>query len=190
MSWRDLVNQLTADMRTPIEYEKYCQSLFRLEGWKSETTPQTGDQGADLICSYDTMRVVVQCKQYSAPVGNSAVQEALSARVFYGADKAIVVTNTGYTKSAQDLARKTLVELLLDSDIREWAKKQKRWGAPHYVSLDLEELIATLNSHGFAVSRTKNGSFVINTKTGPIHVATESAFAGYADTLLKKLKLV
>ncbi len=168
---------------TPEEYEKYCFSIFRLAGWSGKTTPRTGDQGADLVCESGGFRVVVQCKQYSKPVGNSAVQEVLAVRVFYEAALAAVVTNTSFTKSAIELARRTSVHLLHHSEVREWAKKYKN-GSAHEIS-SIREMMATLNLHGYRVKRAKSGVFEIETASGIRHISGEGAFFIYAGQLIK-----
>lgn len=72
----------------------------------------SGDQGADVIAQRNGTKVVVQCKMYSLPVGNKAVQEAIAAKQHYLADEAWVVTNNTYTKSAKQLAISSGVKLL------------------------------------------------------------------------------
>ena len=56
--------------------------------------------------------MVVQCKLYSQPVGNKAVQEAFAAKNFQGCDVAVVVSNASYTQSARQIASTTGVLLL------------------------------------------------------------------------------
>jgi len=80
-------------------------------------TPKTGDQGADIVIKYDEMTGVVQCKLYSQPVGNAAVQEVIAAREYYQAAIAIVVSNANYTASARQLAGIANVALLHHDDI-------------------------------------------------------------------------
>jgi restriction system protein len=70
----------------------------------------------DIIAERDGKRIVVQCKFYSKPVGNKAVQEA-AARLHGRADKAIVVSNAAYTKAARQLAGTTGVILLHHDDL-------------------------------------------------------------------------
>ena len=43
-------------------------------GWEVDITPKTGDQGVDLIASIEDVRVCIQCKNWSNPVRNKAVQ--------------------------------------------------------------------------------------------------------------------
>jgi restriction system protein len=102
---------------SPVEYEQYCARLLVESGWVARTTVATGDQGADVIASREGITVVVQCKKYSSPVGNKAIQEAHTAMSYYNADKAIVVSNAAYTTSAKQAAVKTGVLLLHHNDL-------------------------------------------------------------------------
>jgi len=75
------------------------------------TIKVTGDQGADLILSKDGEKIVVQAKKYAGKVSNKAVQEIAAAKKYYNADRAMVVTNSAFTKSAIELAFSNDVEL-------------------------------------------------------------------------------
>ncbi len=101
-----------ADIISGEHYETLCRNLLQAEGWKVETTPVTGDQGADLIAEAGGCRVVIQCKFYAKPVGNKAVQEAHAALGFHASDRAAVVSNASFTRSARQLAQSTGVTLL------------------------------------------------------------------------------
>ena len=67
--------------------------------------------GADLILRRRGEKIVVQAKRYEKNVGIAAVQEAVGSVAYYDADRAMVVTNSGFTKSARNLARQNEVEL-------------------------------------------------------------------------------
>lgn len=99
-------------VRTGIDYEYFCKHLLEVSGWDVLTTPATGDQGADLIGTKSGVRVVFQCKFYSQPVGNKAVQEAHTAKAFQRADYAVVVTNADFTAAARQLAQSSGVFLI------------------------------------------------------------------------------
>jgi restriction system protein len=105
------------DRTTPLEYEIYCASMLRKNGWEASTTKGSSDQGGDVVASHGKTRIVVQCKLYSKPVGNKAIQEAHAAKAHYGADYAAVVTNAGYTEQARQLANTTGVYLLHHADL-------------------------------------------------------------------------
>jgi restriction system protein len=81
------------------------------EGNSTQVKEQTSLQSAM------AKRIVVQCKFYSSPVGNKAVQEAAAARLHERADQAIVVSNAAYTKAARQLAGTTGVILLHHDDL-------------------------------------------------------------------------
>lgn len=118
----DYINEIVSekqdiDVISPYEYEQYCADVFINHGWNAVVTPGSGDQGADIIAEKNNKRIAIQCKMYSAPVGNSAVQEVFSAKRYYNASDALVITTIGYTKSAFDLAKKTNVYLITDKSI-------------------------------------------------------------------------
>jgi restriction system protein len=102
---------------TPLGFEVLCMEKLTSAGWDARATKTTGDQGADIVATFSDETLVVQCKLYSRPVGNKAVQEIAAARVHYGADYAAVVTNSSFTRAAQDLAASTGVKLVIFVDM-------------------------------------------------------------------------
>lgn len=110
-------NPSPPDQGKPIDFEHFCATLLERAGWQVSTTPASGDQGADVIAKKGNKSIVLQCKQYSKPVGNAAVQEAFAAKSHYGTTHAAVVTNAGYTKAATILAASTGVLLLDPNDL-------------------------------------------------------------------------
>lgn len=77
------------------------------------TTPVTNDKGADLIAVEPggNRRVCFQCKRYSHEVGIASVQEVFSAAKYYECDVAVVITNSSFTRQAQELAERIGVDL-------------------------------------------------------------------------------
>jgi hypothetical protein len=115
-------DDVVVDDISPIEFEHYCANLLLTSGWEAKVTKASGDQGIDIIGSYSNFKVVFQCKKYSQPVGNSAVQEIIAGKIFERADIAAVVTNTSFTPSARQLASSANVFLLHYTDIPKFAK--------------------------------------------------------------------
>ncbi len=97
---------------TPEEYELFCAYKLIQNGWDAETTIGSGDHGADVIATKDGKKLIVQCKKWSASVGNKAVQEVYSAKDYYDANIAAVVSNAPYTPAAKTIASKLDVMLL------------------------------------------------------------------------------
>ena len=100
-----------------IAYERFCAARLREGGWKARPTQASGDQGADIVAERDGLRLVVQCKRYGKPVGNSAVQEAAAAARYWSGDVAAVVSNAGFTPAARKLAAAADVVLLHHDDL-------------------------------------------------------------------------
>ena len=167
---------------SPIEFERFCASQLQLEGWSVMCTAVSGDQGADIIAESGNTRIAIQCKQYSQPVGNAAVQEAVAARIFYDADQAMVVSNASFTRSAVDLATKAAVLLLHHTKLREWGRQQVRSGPKR--SLSPDDLIAALNVSGYRVAIAPNGSCSIKTPDGPRYFSSKRALIQVAERLL------
>lgn len=102
---------------SPLDYERYCSSRLSDKGWQCNLTKASGDQGADVVAKKAGRILVVQCKKYSNPVGNGAVQEVISAKNFLHANYAAVVTNASFTRAAVELASATGVLLLHHTDL-------------------------------------------------------------------------
>lgn len=100
------------DRMSGVEFEALLEILFSRLGYSVQTTPTTGDFGADLIAVHrDGRRIAVQAKRYSGNVGVAAVQEVVAAKQFYRCRSGIVVTNSEFTKAAHKLAAANHVEL-------------------------------------------------------------------------------
>lgn len=88
------------------EFENHVAETYRKKGYKVELTKTNADQGADVIVSKGAQRIAVQCKQWTAMVGNDAVQQALSGKIFYNCNQAVVICTSDFTPAAKELARR------------------------------------------------------------------------------------
>ena len=94
-----------------LEFEYWCANALTKQGWNTQVSKASGDQGVDIIARRDGLSVAVQCKRYGQPIGNKAVQEIFAAKQFVGAKYACVIGTGGFTKSAKELAGATEVFL-------------------------------------------------------------------------------
>ncbi|GAK08350.1 restriction endonuclease [Geomicrobium sp. JCM 19038] len=100
------------DQMSGKEFERRLAVHFSYCGWHVQLTSDTGDYGADLVGENDHGgTVVIQAKRYKKNIGVRAVQEVNSAKTYYGAEQAIVITNQYFSKNAKELARRCSVEL-------------------------------------------------------------------------------
>ncbi len=106
------VTMYLVDAMDGFQFEEFLVEIFQTIGFDVKETKRTADQGADLFVSQFGRNMVIQAKNYTGSVGNAAVQQAISAKAFYGCDEAMVVTNSYYTKSAKELASATGVRLV------------------------------------------------------------------------------
>lgn len=118
-------NRLSVDVDSldPVGFERHCLDILNSHGWESRTTKGSGDQGIDIVATHSYVKAVFQCKKYSQPVGNAAVQEIIAGKAFEQADVAAVVSNATYTTSAKQLASTTGVHLLHFSELPAFAER-------------------------------------------------------------------
>ena len=105
-----------------INFENHCMEILKQNGWKVKQTPNTGDQGVDLIASIDKLRICIQCKDHKKVIGNNAVQEVSAGKIYWEGTHAVLVSKSGFTKSAQKLARANKVSLISDSELKDLEK--------------------------------------------------------------------
>jgi len=100
-----------ADM-SGTDFEHFCADLLRLNGFSDITvTPSSGDQGVDIVAKKEGVKYAIQCKHYSSPVGNTPVQEVAAGKLYYHCHVGVVLTNSVFTKGAEELAKATDVLL-------------------------------------------------------------------------------
>jgi HJR/Mrr/RecB family endonuclease len=98
------------------DFELFCARLLTKNGFENVLVTQgSGDQGVDILAEKDDIRYAIQCKNYAPKLGNGPVQEIYAGKVFYHCHVGVVMTNTTFTQSAQDLAEATNV-ILWDRD--------------------------------------------------------------------------
>jgi hypothetical protein len=104
------------------DYEYFVADIFNRSGCTTTLTKISGDHGADIFATKDSIKIAVQCKLYSSPVGNKSVQEIYSAKDYYDCHIACVVTSHSYTQAAKSAARKLGVRLLHHDQIEEFVR--------------------------------------------------------------------
>ena len=95
------------------DYEYLVAEYLRGHGYTGvKVTKGSGDFGVDVTAHKTGHKYAVQCKYYSSPVSLGAIQEAVAGKAFYNCDRAMVVTNSSFTKAARELAKANNVLLL------------------------------------------------------------------------------
>ena len=102
-----------------IKFENHCMEILKQYGWEVKETPKTGDQGVDLIASIKNLRICIQCKGHEKAIGNKAVQEISAGKLFWKGTHAVLVSKSGFTKSAQQLAKSNKVRLINEFQLKD-----------------------------------------------------------------------
>jgi len=117
-----------SDKMSAKDYELYCANLLNQSGWNSRLTKGSGDQGVDIIAEHGFYKAVFQCKKYTRPVGNAAVQEVIAGMHYEKANVAAVVTNSTFTISARQLANTANIFLLHNTELPEFIARLSESG--------------------------------------------------------------
>lgn len=96
---------------TAIQFKLYLKELFEHAGYKVGLTPSSNNF-VDFIISGNQGDIVVVTKKYSKSVSDVVIQRILTAKDYYRAKSAIVITTSSFTDSAINLAN--------DNDVSLW----------------------------------------------------------------------
>lgn len=101
------------DKMDGLQFEFYLKALFKELGYRTTVTIGSHDFGADLIMKNDRKKIVIQAKRYGykKKVSVNAIQQVYASKAYYKADKCLVITNSIFTKSAEQLAKACNVTL-------------------------------------------------------------------------------
>ena len=103
-----------ADKLDGFEFESFVAKILESNGFADvSVTRGSGDQGGDVLATREEEKLIIQAKRFSIDkkVTNSAVQEAIGATAWYNVNKGVVITNSIFTKSAKELAKRNNIEL-------------------------------------------------------------------------------
>lgn len=100
----------------PFAFENLVGNLFSAMGLDTRQTQTSRDGGVDVV-AFDTRpvlggKVVIQAKRYRNTVGVAAVRELYGTMINEGAIKGILVSTSGYGKSAFEFANDKPIELI------------------------------------------------------------------------------
>lgn len=99
-------------MNIGIEFEQKCIAKLREIGFENVSGTPITDYGADIIAHRQNIKYIFQCKYVKSKQGLAAVQEIMAARNYYSADKCVVISHSGFTRQAYNLAKPNLISLI------------------------------------------------------------------------------
>ncbi len=99
-------SKIDLDLMSPFDFEQFIADLFKKMGYNSYKTKKSGDQGVDVVAEKAGEKIAIQVKHFfQNSVGNKAIQEVVTGKKYYKAQKCMVITNSSFTKAARELAK-------------------------------------------------------------------------------------
>jgi len=95
-----------------LVFEKYVANLLKQQGYSNISLTEQYDYGVDIIANRDGICWGIQVKRYSGLVKADAVRQVVTGLRVYGCDRAMVITNSTYSRVALELARSNGCELI------------------------------------------------------------------------------
>ena len=87
------------------EFEYFVADWLKNRGYTDVQLTEHYDLGVDIVARKDGVTWGIQVKHYSGLVGINAVRQVVVALKMYGCDRAMVVTNSTFSRPAIELAR-------------------------------------------------------------------------------------
>ncbi len=100
------------DTMDGLGFEKYIANTLKKQGYSNVTLTQQYDYGVDIIANKDGVRWGIQVKRYSGLVKADAARQVVTGLRVYGCERAMVITNSTYSRVALELARSNGCELI------------------------------------------------------------------------------
>ncbi|MBC7708127.1 restriction endonuclease [Polaromonas sp.] len=92
------------DTMDGLKFEHYIKLLLERKGFYGVKLTERFDLGVDVIATKDNVTWGIQVKRYSGMVRANAVRQAVTALNYYKCDRAMVISNSFYSKPAKQLA--------------------------------------------------------------------------------------
>ncbi|WP_187291529.1 restriction endonuclease [Haloterrigena turkmenica] len=118
----------------PIEFEHFVADLWSRQGWETEVSTASNDEGVDIVADKQVggvdHRQVIQVKRYSNgnKIGRPDVQQYYALKVQDAkADAAVIVTTSTFTSTAKEWASEHNVKLIDGDDLVELIQEQRAY---------------------------------------------------------------
>lgn len=109
------------DYMDGLDFEQYVCRLMERQGYRDvHNVRGSGDFGVDVLATRSGVRFAVQVKRYKGNVSRRAISDAVTGKIHFDCDVAMVVTNSYFTASAKALAQSTQCELVDRDLLADW----------------------------------------------------------------------
>ncbi|WP_129115102.1 restriction endonuclease [Halegenticoccus tardaugens] len=166
----------------PYEFELFIAELWSRRGWETEVSQRSVDRGIDVIATRSNPfreKQVIQAKRYGEGnnVGSSEIQQYSSLRhQENGVDTVVVVTTSGFTTQAEELAGDLNVKLLDGESLSAVVERTK--------ATDLVEKYASAVTESSAPSSSSTSQETSSVDTDSKEMGTGEAIISVIQLLL------
>lgn len=123
------------------DFEREVLRLLEAQGFVAEMTKATADGGIDIVAKRtDPLlagKYIVQCKNWTKPVGAPVVRDFYGVVMAENANKGILITTSRFTRDAREFAEDKPLELIDGSD---WKSLVSRAESPEIRDIKESEL--------------------------------------------------
>ena len=109
-----------------VEFEHYLAKLLRSRGYTNVSVTEKYDLGVDIVAKKDGITWGIQAKRYKSSVKADAIRQVYTGLNRYKCDRAMVVTNSTYSRPARELANDTGTVLVGREALKEWVLEFSR----------------------------------------------------------------
>jgi len=102
-------------------FENYIADLLPYQGFSHIVFTERYDRGIDIIARKDDVLWGIQIKRHRYSVKISAVRQVVAALNFYKCQKSMVITNSVFTRRAQELALSNNCQLVNGTELKIWS---------------------------------------------------------------------
>lgn len=112
-----------ADMMDGLRFEKYVAELLKSRGYRHITLTERYDYGVDIIAHKAGITWGVQVNRHKNIVKAEAVRQVVTALNKYKCQRAMVVTNSRFSRPASILAETNDCVLIGKAELADWIIK-------------------------------------------------------------------
>jgi hypothetical protein len=115
---QDIIQKQSAIYLSDLELEKLAEHVYKRLGYVVQHAGQTGDHGVDvLLINPNHQKEIVQCKQWSKPVGEAVLRDLYGAMMHDRATRGWLWAPRGFSGPAKAWARGKPIVLVDDAEI-------------------------------------------------------------------------
>lgn len=114
------------DAMEGVKFEYYLAKLLAKRGYKNVRVTEKYDLGVDIVAQKDGITWGIQAKRYNNQVKAAAVRQVYTALTRYKCDRAMVITNSTYSRPARELASDVGCVLVGRDELAQWVYESSK----------------------------------------------------------------